>query len=105
VTIALVGALTTFLEFKRVETTLTAYNQAATDLDSIRTWWHALLDEDKKDERKQENFEKLVKNTEAVIQSEHAGWVQEMRDSLAELYGGAEASGEATESGKPPSGE
>ena len=98
VTIALVGALTTFLEFKRVETTLTAYNQAATDLDSIRTWWHALPEEDKKDEKKQENFEKLVKNTEAVIQSEHAGWVQEMRDTLAELYGEADASDETTES-------
>jgi hypothetical protein len=98
VTIALVGALTTFLEFKRVETTLTAYNQAATDLDSIRTWWRALPDEDKKGEKKQENFEKLVKNTEAVIQSEHAGWVQEMRDALAELYGEAEASDETTES-------
>jgi len=98
VTIALVGALTTFLEFKRVETTLTAYNQAATDLDSIRTWWRALPDEDKKGEKKQENFEKLVKNTEAVIQSEHAGWVQEMRDALAELYGEAEASDETPES-------
>jgi hypothetical protein len=98
VTIALVGALTTFLEFKRVETTLTAYNQAATDLDSIHTWWHALPDEDKKDEKKQENFEKLVKNTEAVIQSEHAGWVQEMRDALAELYEEAESSDETTES-------
>jgi hypothetical protein len=98
VTIALMGALTTFLEFKRVETTLTAYNQAATDLDSIRTWWRALPDEDKKGEKKQENFEKLVKNTEAVIQSEHAGWVQEMRDALAELYGEAEASDETTES-------
>lgn len=105
VTIAMVGALTSFLEFKRVETTLTVYNQAATDLDSIHTWWHALPDEDKKDEKGQENFEKLVKNTEAVIQSEHAGWVQEMRDALAELYSKAEASDKTTENGKPPSGD
>jgi hypothetical protein len=29
----------------------------------------------------------LVKNSEAVIQSEHFGWVQEMEDALDELYG------------------
>jgi hypothetical protein len=33
-----------------------------------------------------------------VLQAELAGWVQEMRDALAELYEEAEASGEATES-------
>lgn len=98
VTTVVAGALTGFLEFKRVETTLTAYNQVATDLDSIRTWWHALSDEDKKDKKGQENFGKLVKNTETVIQSEHAGWVQEMRDALAELYGEEEPPGKTTES-------
>jgi hypothetical protein len=94
VTLAVVGALTSFLEFKRVETTLMAYNQAATDLDSIRTWWHALPDKDKNED----NFEKLVTNTEAVIETEHAGWVQELGDALAELYGEKKTPGETTES-------
>jgi hypothetical protein len=77
------GALAAFMEIKRIEPTITAYNQAATDLNGIRVWWTALPEEDKE---KKENFEKLVNNAEAVIQTENAGWVQEMQDSLAELY-------------------
>jgi hypothetical protein len=92
VTVALAGALVSFLEIKQVEATLLAYNQAATDLEGIRIWWHALPREDR---TKQENKEKLVMNTETVLQTELAGWVQEMRDALAELYEEAEASGEA----------
>ena len=83
VTSGSVGALAAFMEIRRLEPTLTAYNQAATDLNGIRVWWTALSEDAKK---KHENFEKLVNNTEAVIQTENAGWVQEMQDSLAELY-------------------
>jgi hypothetical protein len=83
VTVALAGAFISFLELKQVEDTLIAYNQAATNLEGIRIWWHALPDEDK---AIQENKEKLVQNTEMVLQTELAGWVQEMRDALAELY-------------------
>jgi hypothetical protein len=95
VTVALAGALSSFLELKQVEATLLAYNQAATDLGGIRIWWHALP---RADRTKQENKEKLVMNTETVLQTELSGWVQEMRDALAELYGEAEASDETTES-------
>jgi hypothetical protein len=95
VTVALAGAFASFLELKEAEATLVAYNQAATDLEGIRIWWHALPDDD---QAEQENKEKLVKYTETVLQTELAGWVQEMVDALAELYGEAEASGEATES-------
>jgi hypothetical protein len=95
VTVALAGAFISFLELKQVETTLVAYNQAATDLEGIHIWWHALRDEDRV---KAENKEKLVENTEMVLQTELAGWVQEMRDALAELYGEAEASDETPES-------
>jgi hypothetical protein len=87
VTVALASAFASFLESKQVETTLVAYNQAATDLEGIRIWWHALPEEDK---AKQENKEKLVEYTETVLRTELAGWVQEMRDALAELYKEAE---------------
>ncbi|MBN1219317.1 MAG: DUF4231 domain-containing protein [Anaerolineae bacterium] len=83
VTVAIAGALTALLELRQTETTLTIYNQAAADLESVRLWWYALPDKQKAEPR---NFEKLVENTEDVLQSEHAGWVQEMRDALAELY-------------------
>lgn len=84
---AIAGALTTYLEMKRVEQTLISYNQAATDLQGIHTWWLSLSDKQKKTSI---NLDKLVKNTETVIQSEHLGWVQEMRDALDELYGSDE---------------
>ena len=83
VTISFAGAITAFLEIKRIEPTLTAYNQAATDLNGIFGWWTALSATEKE---KHTNFEKLVKNTELVIKTENAGWVQEMQDALVELY-------------------
>lgn len=94
VTVALTGAFASFLELKQVEATLVAYNQAATNLEGIRIWWHALPDVDR---ATQENKEKLVQNTEMVLQTELAGWVQEMRDALAELYAETETSGETSE--------
>jgi len=81
---AIVGALTTYLEMKRIEQTLITYNQAATDLQGIHTWWLSLSEKQKKTSI---NLDKLVKNTETVLQSEHFGWVQEMRDALDELFG------------------
>jgi len=82
VTTTVAGAGISFLEIKQVETTLIIYNQSAADLDNLRLWWLALADEQKD----RAAFEKLVRNTEAVIQNEHTGWAQEMRDMLAELY-------------------
>jgi hypothetical protein len=91
VTVAVSGALTCFLGLRQVEETLVAYNQAATDLEGIRIWWHALPKEEK---TKQENKEKLVEYTETVLKAELAGWVQEMLDALAELYAETETQGE-----------
>ena len=93
VTVVLAATFASFLELKQVEATLVVYNQAATNLEGIRIWWHALPDEDRAE---QENKEKLVKYTETVLQTEHAGWVQEMMDALAELYKEVETSGETS---------
>ena len=90
ITVATAAAFTSFLETKQAEATLVAYNQAATDLEGVRIWWHALPDDDK---AKKENKDKLVKNTELVLQTELSGWVQEMLDVLAELYAETETSG------------
>jgi hypothetical protein len=81
---ALATALASFLEFKRVETNLIACNTAASDLYDIRTWWRALSEIAKNDSL---TIDTLVSSSEAVIQSENAGWVQEMRDALSEIYG------------------
>ena len=90
-TVALTGAFASLLELQQAEETLVAYNQAATDLEGIRIWWHALPDGEK---AKQENKEKLVEYTETVFKTELAGWVQEMMDALADLYAEAETPSE-----------
>jgi hypothetical protein len=81
-TTTIIGALTTFLEYRQNEKTLMIYNQAATDLANIKIWWIALSNEEK---GKIDNHQKLVDNTEKVLQGEMAGWVQQMENALAEL--------------------
>jgi SMODS and SLOG-associating 2TM effector domain 1/Protein of unknown function (DUF4231) len=81
-TTALVTACTTYLGYQQIENALMKYNQAATDLVNVQGWWTALpLDE----RANQQNVDKLVEHTEKILASELTGWVQEMRDALAEL--------------------
>lgn len=80
---AVAAALTTFLEFRRVESNIVSCNLAAADLYDIRVWWNALPDIAKQD---QASIETLVSSTESVMQTENSGWLQEMRDALAEIY-------------------
>ncbi|NEQ54848.1 MAG: SLATT domain-containing protein [Leptolyngbya sp. SIO3F4] len=87
VTTALGGACTSYLEFKRVEVSLVGYNQAADSLYDIRAWWCSLTNAEKGDEI---NFSKLVSSCESVINSENASWLQDMQDSLSQLYGQSE---------------
>jgi hypothetical protein len=82
VTTALATALTTYLSYQQVENTLMIYNQSATDLANVRAWWLALTAEQ---QAIQANIDKLVGHTEQITKKEHAGWVQDMQDALAEL--------------------
>lgn len=93
-TTALAAALTTYLSYRQTESTLMKYNQAATDLDNVKSWWTALPAED---QGKQENVDALVDHTERVLQSELDGWVQQMQDALAELRKGQEKAPENEE--------
>lgn len=82
VTTALVTALGTYLEYQQVEKNLRKYNQAATDLFNVRTWWIALSDEE---QTHQTNIDLLVSRTERVLQSEFTGWLKEMQEAIIEL--------------------
>jgi hypothetical protein len=93
-TTAIVAAIGTYLGFRQTENTLTKYNQAATDLANVRTWWNALSAEE---QALQKNIDSLVEHTEQVLQSELDGWVQQMQNSLAELRKGPEASSDGKE--------
>jgi hypothetical protein len=81
-TTAVASAFTTYLGYRQTESSLTKYNQAATDLANVKAWWTALPNED---QAKQENVDTLVRHTEQVLESELDGWVQQMQNSLAEL--------------------
>jgi hypothetical protein len=81
-TTAVASALTTYLGYRQTESSLTKYNQAATDLDNVKAWWTALP---AGEQAKQENVDTLVRHTEQVLESELDGWVQQMQNALAEL--------------------
>jgi hypothetical protein len=96
-TTTLVGAFTTYLGYQQTENTLTQYNQAATDLANIRTWWSALSDEEKEDRG---HYSILVENTEKVLEGELAGWVQRMEDALAKLKAEQDEAAKAKKEGR-----
>ena len=83
VTVAVVGALTTYLEAMQLEATIMLYNQAATNLEGIRAWWTALPPDQQVLRR---NVDRLVERSERVMQAEHGGWVQEMQDAMTRLH-------------------
>lgn len=82
VTTAAVTAATTHLGYRRLETTLTTYNQTATDLENVKGWWEALSPDEQADPA---NLDKLIEHAEKVLGSELDGWVQKMQDALATL--------------------
>jgi Sec-independent protein translocase protein TatA len=83
VTNTIAASSLSFLEFRQFDSTLIGYNQTATNLHNILLWWNALTPEARNDPK---NVEKLVESSERVIRSETTGWVQEMRDAMANLY-------------------
>lgn len=81
-TTALVTAISTYMEYQQIETTLVKYNQAANDLANVRSWWIALS---AAEQEKQSDIDMLVRQTERILHSEFSGWVQEMQDALSML--------------------
>ncbi|MGE5262758.1 MAG: SLATT domain-containing protein [Acidobacteriota bacterium] len=79
---AFASACVTFLEYRQTRMTLMQYNQAATSLENIKQWWHALSPEDKADST---FVKRLVETTEEITATEQTGWAQQMHDALARL--------------------
>jgi hypothetical protein len=105
VTTALVGVYATVIEAWQIETSVSLYNQASTDLAAIRAWWYALPPTD---QRKQVNIDRLVERAERIMRAENVGWVQEMQDAMTQLRldqaldrqaGGSGSSGAGTQGG------
>ena len=83
VTNAIAASALSFLEFRQFDSTLIGYNQTASNLENILCWWHALTPEARNDPK---NVKKLVESSEKTIRTETTGWVQEMKDAMADLY-------------------
>lgn len=81
-TTAVASAAMTYLSYRQTESTLTVYNQTATDLDNILSWWTSLEPEE---QSLRENIEALATHTEQVLAEELAGWTQRMTDALEKL--------------------
>jgi hypothetical protein len=97
-TTSIVAAFGTYLGYRQTESTLTKYNQAATDLANVKAWWNALSAEE---QAQQVNINSLVEHTEQVLQSELDGWIQQMQNALADLRKGQEPPGDSEENKEP----
>ena len=81
-TSAMASAAMAYLGYKQIETTLTSYNQTATDLENLLAWWTALLPDE---QASVEHIDQLVTTTEQVLADEQDGWAQNMTDALEAL--------------------
>lgn len=79
---SIVAAFGTYLGYRQTENTLQKYNQSATDLANIKSWWDALSSEE---QASRANIDSLVDHTEGILQSELDGWIQQMQNALAGL--------------------
>ena len=82
VTTAVATALAAHLEHFQVEATLVKYNQSASDLLTVKSWWRSLS---KTDQAKPANRQLLVQSTEQILENELTGWVQRMQDAMEKV--------------------
>ena len=74
--------MTTFLGSRQIETIIAKYTQAATELDSVKGWWVSLS---AREQTEPDAADRLVEQTESILQKEHADWIKKMEDAMAEL--------------------
>jgi hypothetical protein len=72
-TAGIISAATAFLEYQQLEQILTKYNLTKSSLENARSNWLALSESERKDDK---NIQKLVRDVEAILESENQGWVQ-----------------------------
>jgi len=78
---ALATALGGYLEYTQVSNTLKQYKHVSVTLASLQNWWDGLGD----DQADPLNVDRLVDHVETTLQTEQAGWVQQMQAALTEL--------------------
>ena len=81
-TTGMVAAITNYLAYQQVQERLTKYNQTATRLAHVRNWWTALS---AAEQAKQANIDKLVVDTEGVLEDEFKSWMLQMEETMSVL--------------------
>ncbi|MCP4657987.1 MAG: DUF4231 domain-containing protein [bacterium] len=81
VSVSLAAALTSFLELRRVETTLASYAGATMELENVLTWWRGLPEKERASVKR---CEQIVTRTESILQSENADWQAEIEEAMEE---------------------
>jgi len=63
--------MTAYLEYQQLEQILTKYNLTKSSLENVRSKWLALPDRNSPTK-----VQNMVREVEAILESENAGWVQ-----------------------------
>ena len=93
-TAGIVAAATAFLEYQQLEQILTKYNLTRSSLENARANWLALPENERYQDK---NIQKLVRDVEAILESENQGWVQYVNQVQEEGQGGTGEPVEAVE--------
>jgi hypothetical protein len=81
VSTACATALVSYLGYRQVANNLKQYNRNILSLTNIKNWWETLGD----NQADPSNIERLVDYVETTLQSEQAGWEQQMHATLIGL--------------------
>jgi hypothetical protein len=82
-TTTLVGAITAYLGYTRIESALKSYNHVYTNLENRRAWWTALSLEEKQDAK---NIDVLITSTKEIHSQDLSSMEQEIDAMLDKLY-------------------
>lgn len=77
-TAAIVSAATAYLEYQQWEQLLAKYNLTKASLEIVQADWLALPEDEREDDKR---VQSLVREVEAILESENQGWVQYIKQA------------------------
>jgi SMODS and SLOG-associating 2TM effector domain 1 len=75
---AIVSAATAYLEYQQLEQLLTKYNLTKSSLETVQADWQARSEKERQDPK---IIQSLVRDVEAILESENQGWVQYIKQA------------------------
>lgn len=90
-TTCMVASLTTYMEYQQLENKLIQFNQGATDLANVKSWWMALSAEEQANLK---YIDMLVMQTERILETENSSWMSDMQDAIEQLKATQDSAGQ-----------